>query len=163
MKKDIGKRTYKEMYLITKEERSILEKCTTNLNQNPKTDLLSKMKNVEKTTQTDETNTETSSEATPTSNQNSSISEEVSSISRPSQSSSQSLNDSKLSENLMVYGGEIIETPKKKDAKIVSPTKEKSPKSDQELGKLLDSSQLTMKRRRKKQTPRAKTIYTRWK
>ena len=48
MKKDIGKRTYKEMYLITKEERSILEKCTTNLDQNPKTDLLSKMKNVEK-------------------------------------------------------------------------------------------------------------------
>ena len=105
MKKDIGKRTYKEMYLITKEERSILEKCTTNLNQNPKTDLLSKMKNVEKTTQTDETNTETSSEATPTSNQNSSISEELFSISRPSQSSPQSLIDSKLSENVIVYGG----------------------------------------------------------
>ena len=47
----------------------------------------------------------------------------------------------------MVYGGEIIETPKKRDAKIVSPTKEKSPKSDQELGKLLDSSQITLKQR----------------
>ena len=150
MKKDIGKRTYKEMYLITKEERSILEKCATNLNQTIKPDLSFKTKNVEKTTQTDETNTETSSAATPTSNQNSSISEEVSSISRPSQSSPQSLNDSKLSENLMVYGGEIIQTPKKRNAKIVSLTKEKSPKSDQELGKLLDSSQITLKLRRKK-------------
>ena len=63
----------------------------------------------------------------------------------------------------MVYGGEIIQTPKKRNAKIVSPTKEKSPKSDQELRKLLDSSQITLKQRRKKRSPRAKTIHTRWK
>ena len=75
-----------------------------------------------KTTQTDKTNIETSNDATSTSNQNSSISEEVSSISRPSQSSPHSLNHSKLSENLMAEVGEIIDTPKKINAKIVSPT-----------------------------------------
>ena len=31
MKKDIGKRSYTEMYLITKEDKNILDKCVTHL------------------------------------------------------------------------------------------------------------------------------------
>ena len=34
MKRDLGKRTYSEMYLITKENKNLLDKCIKGLNEN---------------------------------------------------------------------------------------------------------------------------------
>ena len=34
MKKEIGKRSYTEMYLITKQDKNLLDKCVTFLGQN---------------------------------------------------------------------------------------------------------------------------------
>ena len=34
MKKEIGKRSYTEMYLITKQDKNLLDKCVTSLGQN---------------------------------------------------------------------------------------------------------------------------------
>ena len=54
MKRDLGSRTFTEMYLITKEDKNLLDKCITNLNQN------SLEKSVSSPTKTHEKETQTS-------------------------------------------------------------------------------------------------------
>ena len=60
MKKDLGKRTFTEMYMITKEDKKILDKCLKNLNQDIKKELSTPIKIAEKEIQTDHSGTEAS-------------------------------------------------------------------------------------------------------
>ena len=53
MKKEIGNNTYTEMYLVTREDKNLLEKCINHLRENPKEKKTSKFNTTnEKTTQT---------------------------------------------------------------------------------------------------------------
>ena len=57
MKKEIGNNTYTEMYLVTREDKNLLEKCINHLRENPKENKTSNFNTTnEKTTQTQDIN-----------------------------------------------------------------------------------------------------------
>ena len=166
MKKDLGKRTFTEMYMITKEDKKILDKCLKNLNQDIKKELSTPIKIAEKEIQTDHSGTEASEKTVllDEPSENTTMTEEIQQLSGSATSSPKSQNVSNLSEDMMVYGGEIIEKQKKKGLKVKAGAPKKASNLNPELIESLNSpvSSKTRKKKKTKSVQSPTKTYTRW-
>ena len=129
MKGDLGKRTYSEMYLITKENKNLLDKCIKGLNENPTTKDKIAVNKSDKQTQTSNQQTEDipiRSASPPSSDesiQNTTISPLTTKVNQ-SRASTISETHTNKSGDLMLYDEEIVKKKDKKGFKKIK--KEKS-------------------------------------
>ena len=120
MKKEVGKRTYSEMYLITKENKDLLDKCDTHLNQKHLGKHDTQIKKYDKLTQTsniDGNGNHLSIQDSPSSDesvQDTNVSKETNKMSIANVSPI-SENASNQSDEMMIYGGEIVPKSNKVD------------------------------------------------
>ena len=136
MKRDLGKRTYSEMYLITKENKNLLDKCIKGLNENLTTKDKIVVNKLDKQTQTSNQQTEdipirsASPPSLDESIQNTTISP-LSTKVNESPASTISETHTNKSGDLMLYDEEIV---KKKDKKGFKKSKKKNQTPDLQFG-----------------------------